>query len=304
MVERILEEKNASTAAAKEFGSLRLNAGSASGASNSGGSGGSGGNNNTASGSGDSGVGGSNNNSCSQSQSGECWISTFFLYRSFLSTLFRSPYFPLTGFCLLYSFHCMQSATCPTVQAVCIETLQLPSTAESTHKKRRRKEIEYERWRESEKRGHIFKCTLRFPSSSLYLVLRLCVSTALPSLSSAFLLCLAAPIAVYWAQCFFRKGSRIIYLRCNCTLVPLCVWHFSFTFPSQFGQQCLATSKHRVEILHLKNSYMCPTEGAPYPSLGQVFVCILYVTRKGKSCRDTSVLDSRNINSHLFAFTI
>lgn len=69
MVERILEEKNASTAAAKEFGSLRLNAGSASGASNSGSGGG---NNNNASGSGDSGVGGSNNNSCSQSQSGEC----------------------------------------------------------------------------------------------------------------------------------------------------------------------------------------------------------------------------------------
>lgn len=73
MVERILEEKNASTAAAKEFGSLRLNAGSASGASNSGS-----GNNNNASGSGDSGVGGSNvscsntDNSCSQSQSGEC----------------------------------------------------------------------------------------------------------------------------------------------------------------------------------------------------------------------------------------
>lgn len=63
MVERILEEKNASTAAAKEFGSLRLNAGSASGSG--------GGNNNNASGSGDSGVGGSNNNSCSQSQSGE-----------------------------------------------------------------------------------------------------------------------------------------------------------------------------------------------------------------------------------------
>lgn len=71
MVERILEEKNASTAAAKELLSLRVNAGSASVASNSG-------NNNNASGSGDSGVGGSNvscsntDNSCSQSQSGEC----------------------------------------------------------------------------------------------------------------------------------------------------------------------------------------------------------------------------------------
>lgn len=155
MVERILEEKNASTAAAKEFGSLRHNAGSASGASNSGGSGG--GNNNTASGSGDSGVGGSNNNSCSQSQSGECWISTFFLSCSFLSSLFRSPYFPLfTGFRLLYSFHCMQSGTCPTVQAVCIETLQLPSTAESTHKKRQRSEIELERERERARNGDTF----------------------------------------------------------------------------------------------------------------------------------------------------
>lgn len=52
------------------------------------------------------------------------------------------------------------------------------------------------------------------------------------------------------------------------------------------------------ELLHVSD------DRCPHPSLGQVFVCILYVTRKAKSCRDTSVLDSRNINSHLFAFTI
>lgn len=97
MVLRILEEENASTAAAMEFASLRRNAGSGSVSSA---------NNNNTSGSADSGVGGSNvscsntDNSCSQSQSGECWISSFFFlllfqlhfYNSFALTLFGFPF--------------------------------------------------------------------------------------------------------------------------------------------------------------------------------------------------------------------
>lgn len=81
MVERILEEKNTSTAAAKEFASLRRNTGCGSSSSSA---------NNNASGSADSGVGGSNvscsntDNSCSQSQSGECSISSYFFLQSLL----------------------------------------------------------------------------------------------------------------------------------------------------------------------------------------------------------------------------
>lgn len=158
--------------------------------------------------------------------------------------------------------------------------------------------------RESEKRGHIFKCTLRFPSSSLYLVLRLCVSTALPSLSSAFLLCLAVPIAVYWAQRFFlvRFQNYLLDLHshsCSTVRMALFVYISIAIWPTVPGnKQTPCGNIAFEELLHVSD------DRCPHPSLGQVFVCILYGTRKGKSCRDTSVLDSRNINSHLFAFTI
>lgn len=100
--------------------------------------------------------------------------------------------------------------------------------------------------------------------------------------------------------CVFFPVRFQNYLLVLYSLVSLCVWHFPFTFPLQFGQQCLATSKQCEniafqELLHVSHD-RCPHP----PLLGQVFGSILYVNRNGESCRDTSVLDSRNINSHFF----
>lgn len=202
MVERILEEKNASTAAAKELLSLRVNAGSASVASNSG-------NNNNASGSGDSGVGGSNvscsntDNSCSQSQSGECWISTFF-YHSFLSSLSFALHIPLSlcryvaGFRQLYSLLVTLCKLCALKLCSCLR------------QKARIKETLKERG--SEKGGE------REGSSSLYpcgLLARLCVFSVLP-IRFAFLLRLS--VSIEHTQCVFRKCSRII------PLASVCAW--------------------------------------------------------------------------------
>lgn len=270
MVERILEEKNASTAAAKEFGSLRLNAGGASGASNSGGSGG---NNNTASGSGDSGVGGSNNNSCSQSQSGECWISTFFSL-PLLSFVFISlSLFPSLHWLSLVIFVSLHAKRYLSHCASCVHWNFAAAfdsrkhAQKETEKRDRIKEMESERARNGDTFLNAHCGSLLHPFTLCYAcasLLRFLLSLLLFFFALLFLLP-SIGLSVF----FFRKGSRIIHLYCTRTLVPLCVWHFSFTFPSQFGQQCLATSKHRVEILHLKNSYMCPTIGAPTPHLGK-----------------------------------
>lgn len=132
-----------------------------------------------------------------------------------------------------------------------------------TKRDREKRQNKRGRERESEKRGHILKCTLlRGPSSSLYLLLCLCVSSVLPSLS-LLLVFFALPFLLpHIGLCFFScqvlELSTCTTLTCSTVRMALFVYISTAIWPTVPGnKQTLCENIAFQELLHVSHD-RCP----------------------------------------------